>query len=164
MHRILAIIVTIIIPITLFTACLFQKSDEELIEARINRFLTAYNTGDLDAVIECLDAKTRNTYKSTMNLVENIGGALLGKVTETKIGLNLSDLFDFSDLFGISVGTISEDDILTVDIQEIIIEDETHATVNVTISYNTNIADLSEDAYFTMLKENGDWYIKNLEG
>ena len=53
--------------IVICSGCL-GKSDEELIRDRMNTFLTAYNSGDLQGVLQCMDAKTRNTYQSALNI------------------------------------------------------------------------------------------------
>lgn len=149
-RKFLAVIMALFLCFSLLSACASPKSDKELIESRINSFLKAYNSGDMDAVLECLDAKTKNTYKAAMN----IGNVLIGK---TGFGIKLSDLF------GISVGTMSEDDILTISDTTINMVDDTKATVDVTLGYKDKISDTQEKAFFTMIKEDNDWFIKNLE-
>lgn len=153
MRRVVLLLLIFIIVISMFSACDFLvKSDDVLIRTRIDCFLEAYNTGDMDAVLECLDAKTRNTYKSAMGLAEAFGGSFtgLGGIT-------------IKDIFGISVGMSSNGNILTVEIQQINIKDEHNAVVEATMSYTDKIQNFSDEAIFTMLKEDGDWYIKNFE-
>ena len=135
---------------SLLTACSYEKSDEELIESKINKFLQAYNSGDMDGVLECLDAKTKNTVKASMN----IGSALIGK---TGFGIT------FSDLFSLGIGTMSEEDVLTISEKTINIESDVKATVDVTLGYKDKLSDMQEKAIFTMVKEDDDWFIKNLE-
>lgn len=149
-RRFFAVITMLFLCFSLLSACTSPKSDEELIESRINNFLKAYNSGDIDAVLDCLDAKTRNTYKAAMN----IGNVLIGK---TGFG------FDLSDLFGLGVGLMSEDDILTISDTTINMVDDTKATVDVTLGYKDKMSDMQEKAFFTMIKEDNDWFIKNLE-
>ena len=36
--------------------------------------MLAYNSGDLDGVLDCLTSTTRSAYKLSMGLVESIGG------------------------------------------------------------------------------------------
>lgn len=148
--KILTVLIICLMCFSSMVGCVTTKSDEELIELKINQFLKAYNSGDMDSVLECLDSKTRNTYESAMN----IGNALIGK-SGFKIGI--------SDLFGIAVGTISEEDILTISEINIAIKNETEATVDVTLAYKDNISDTKESAYFTMVKEDNEWFIKNLQ-
>lgn len=156
MQRVWIAAITVFIFIASLGACSPQKSDEELIEARIDEFLTAYNTGDLDAVLNCLDAKTRNAYKSAIGITEALGGAV------PNVGGILGEI-SISDLFGISIGIMSKGDVLMVDIRQINIQDGTTATVDVTMGYKDKLDAFSSEAVFTMLKENGNWYIKNFE-
>ncbi|MBQ2933855.1 MAG: hypothetical protein IJE02_04525 [Clostridia bacterium] len=145
MRKIISVVTIIILLVILMTGCNFFKSDEQLIEERIEAFLDAYNSGDLDGVLECLDSRTRTTIESAIGITEAFTGGV-----------------EVSDVFGISIGTMSEGDILTVDIQEIKINDE-RATVEVLASYKDAAAGFSEPAVFTMKKEDRDWYIKNFE-
>ncbi len=131
----------------LLCSCSMFKTDEEKIEARILNFLTAYNSGDMDGVLESLDSKTRNTYRATINIVQGIAGMK----------------FDISDLFAVSIGTMSETDALTIEILEININDDENATVNAIMSYKDNIQQASDNVVLTMIKENNEWYIKNIE-
>lgn len=146
MRKVVAILIAVILPITLFISC-GKKSDEELIEARINHFVTAYNTGDMDEVINCMDALSRNTLKGILGLSSSILGGLGG------FDLNLSDLF------GVSVGLLGGD-LMKVEIQEITLTDETHATVTVTMNLDFGYTEeASGAAYFSMVKEEDDWFI-----
>lgn len=149
-RRFLAVIMMLLLCFSLLSACTFQKSDEELIESRIDQFLKAYNAGDMEAILDCLDTKTKNTYEAAMN----IGNILIGK---TGFDINLSDLFS------ISVGTMSEGDILTISDTTINISDDTKATVYVTLGYKDKMNDTQEKAFFTMIKEDNDWFINDLE-
>lgn len=144
--KLITILIICLMCFYTMVGCTTTKSDEELIESKINQFFKAYNSGDMDSFLECLDCKTRNTYKSAMN----IGNALIGK-SGFKIGI--------SDLIGIAVGTMSEEDILTISQINIAIKSETEATVDVTLAYKTEISDIK----VTMIKEDNDWFIKNLE-
>lgn len=127
-----------------------QKTDEQLIEERIDEFATAYNNGDYDGVLECLDTKTRNTYNAMMN----VGGALLG-------GFGLDMGISLSDLFSLGVGFIAVDEVMAFDIHSIEVGDNGTAVVDVTIK--SAVGGFSEKAYFTMKKEKDDWFIRNLQ-
>lgn len=149
-RRIFGMLTLMLLIFQLF-ACDFQKSDESMIEARIDEFTTAYNSGDWDGVMKCLDSKTRNTCESLINLSESIGGAAFG------VNIKLSDLFS------IGVGLIPEDEILRISIVEVIIENEESATVDANLQFNDSISDTEETVTISMVKENGDWYIKNMQ-
>lgn len=129
------------------------KSDDVIIENRIDKFLKNYNSGDYDGVLDCLDLKTKNTYKS----VSNIGNAIIGK-TGFKISL--------ADLFGISVGVLSSDDLLKVSDMNINIISENNAEVKAVLSYKNDAASAFNSTInvcFVMVKENNDWFIKDLK-
>ena len=132
--------------------CLYspEKSDDELIRARIDQFQKSYNTGDIHAVLECMDAKTRNTYQAAMN----VGNVLIGK---TGFGIALSDLFS------LGIGALSEGDVLNLSDIRIHMTDSTHATVDVALQYQDLLCENQEEAFFTMVKEDGDWFIINFE-
>ncbi len=133
-------------------ACGKPKSDEEMITERIDSFVNAYNTGDLDAVLDCMDAKTRNSFKGQFELAENLGSDLLGYS------------FDVYSMFGVGIGMTSEDDALEVSNLNIDMKGEEKATVEVDMSIQGVDGGFSDKGYFTMLKENDDWYIKDFEG
>lgn len=126
------------------------KTDEQLIEERIERFAEVYNNGDYDGVLECLDTKTRNTVSAMMN----VGAAILGE-----FGFDMG--ISLSDLFSLGVGLIGDDEILTFDIHSIDVQSANLAVVEVTMK--SAVGNLSEAAVFTMRKEDDDWYIRNLE-
>ena len=56
MKRGIALLAAVCMLIVICSGCL-GKSDEELILDRMNTFLTAYNSGDLQGVLQCMDAK-----------------------------------------------------------------------------------------------------------
>ena len=124
-------------------------SDEEMIENRIDRFLRSYNTGDLEGVLSCMDAKTRKAFQSAINIGQGIAG-MLGAG-----GISLSDLF------GLSVGMSENDELLGVEIYSIKIENESaDVIVKMTYAYNGG-ATHEENALFEMLKEDDDWFIRD---
>ena len=129
-----------------FSVC--AKSDETLIEDRVNTFLTAYNSGDMEEVIACFDAKTRNTYKAAMN----IGNGLIG-MTGFDVGI--------ADLFGLGVALMSDEDVLKLDDMEISIISDNRAIVQGPLSYRENQKSYSGTVKLLLVKENGDWYISN---
>lgn len=128
----------------------YFKSDEELIQSRIDQFLYAFNSGDTEGILECMDQKTRNGLQASVNMAN----ALVGKT-----GFKL----DFSDLFSMGVWQMSEGDVLEISDMIIEITGEDQARVDVTLSYEDKMSEMEDEAFFTMVKEDGDWFIENLE-
>ena len=137
--------------LVVFVGSYFFKSDERMINERIDAFLDAYNSGNMQGVMECFDAKTRNKYQGMMG----IGNALISGSS----GFG----FSISDMFGVGVGTMSEGDILTISDRSITIDSETTATVIGILSYKDKHAEMSDRAVITMVKEDGEWFIKDIE-
>ena len=79
---------------------------------------------------------------------------LIGK---TGYGVSLSDMF------GLSVGTMSDDDILKIKDLTITIDSETTATAEGVMSYNDKMASKTDKVTFKMVKEDGDWFIKDMK-
>lgn len=148
-RSITAIFLTLALSLSI-VGCSFQKSDLEMIEDRIDAFLSAYNSGDLSAVFECLDVKTRNTYKALFG----IGNSLVGM---TGFGIDIYDLWAFS------VGTMSDGDMLTINIDDINFVDENHAIVSAAIRYKSTASGYTENVQIIMTKENGDWFLNDPE-
>ena len=130
-----------------FSGC--KKSDEELIEARIEAFVDAYNDGDMDALLECMDRKSRKQLQATMNILGALSGALLG------VDISLSDLFSL----GISM---TDEDWLTVTISNITVDGD-EAVVNGKMSLNNGHFTENDSVTFFMLKEDSDWYVQDMK-
>lgn len=160
MKKILALLLVIVMALGGFSACkkyddetgkpstsATQPTNEELIAKKINKFLTAYNTGDMDEVLKCLDAKTRNELQAWMNLLGGVAGGLLG------FDISLSDLFTL----GISM---AKEDFMKLEIKNITIIDASNAVV-------TTVMDMIGDEesttiYFEMVYEDDGWYIHDM--
>ncbi len=147
----LALLLCALIILTALTACDINrfekpKTDEELIEERIDMFLTAYNSGDMETVLSCLDAKTRNAFEVMFKLM----GGLAGSYT----GIDI----DISDLFSLGIYSV-EDDFMELNISEINIESDKKATVTATMDMpnSKNIP-----IYIYMVYENEGWYIRDM--
>ncbi|MBO5317081.1 MAG: hypothetical protein J6A74_01400 [Oscillospiraceae bacterium] len=147
MKRAIAFVLTAIIVIGILTAC-GVKSDRELIQDRVDVFLSAYNAGDMEETLECFDAKTRNTYKSAMN----VGNALIG-MTGLNIGLG--------DIFGLGVGLLSDEEMLRLEEMEIEILSDTEAVVSAKLYFESYEESSVKDICLTLVKENGDWYFES---
>ncbi|MBQ8146561.1 MAG: hypothetical protein IJ039_07230 [Clostridia bacterium] len=149
--RLLSIILLLAVCLSCFASCNpFKKSegltDEELITRRVNTFLTAYNDGDMDAVFDCLDAKTGNKFKALFNVVGGIAGGLLG-----------IDI-DLTDLFSLGVGVV-DGDYMRLQINDINIVDESNAIVTATMDLQHS---QTATIYFIMVYEKDDWYIHDM--
>ena len=153
---------------SLASCSMFQKSDEELIAERVGAFLNAYNNGDMDGVLACMDDKTRNMMKASMN----VAGGIFGGLT----GFN----FNTSDLFALGMG-IWDDGALFLNITDINILDKENAVVTTEVDLEktmeavenqfgqwidvSSIEMLNEytiEIYFTMVYENDGWYISDM--
>ena len=73
MKRFFALILALILLLPCVASCSKEKEEvpttEELIKERIEQFVTAYNDGDMETVLDCLDAKTRNAFQAMLNLL-----------------------------------------------------------------------------------------------
>lgn len=150
MKRVTALALALFTVLALFCGC-SAKSDEELIKDRINSFMKAYNSGDMDGVSESLSSKTRAATKAIFSMAEAMGG-MLGMD-----GVSLSDLFSL----GVA---IAGDDVLDVSIGNIDITDEENATVETTLSlsYGDLVEKTDYSISFVMVKEDDDWFIDNM--
>lgn len=135
----------------MFSGCAGFKSDEQLITERIQDFTEAYNSGDFEETLKSMDSKTRNTYQAAAD----IGGSLFAGWS----GLSL----DYGDLFALGVGTAQADELMTIQIESVSIEGEeavavTQMDYEVGFGYGT----VSMKVEFELIKEKGDWYIKEM--
>lgn len=148
------VILTIATIITVMTVagCNINKTDEELINRRIEAFFEAYNAGDMEGGVKCLDSKTKNTYESAMNMTN----ALIGK---TGFSIKLSDIF------GVAVGVISEGDLLKASEMNITLTSDETANVNTVLSYSdkTGMGNFAEKVLISMKKEKSDWFIEDIK-
>lgn len=139
--------------IILLPACNMFKSDTDKIKDRAQCFVTAYNAGDIDGIIDCLDSKTRITLKSALGL----SNAILGNLIDIDVSLQ--------DIFGVGIG-LTEDDMMTdFELNEVIINSDT-ATAEVSFVYSDEFNSgekKNEKGIFYFKKENNDWYISDLK-
>lgn len=121
------------------------KSDEELIENRVQEFVSAYNAGDLEGVIACADTQSRMFIKGM--------AGLLGVAT----GEDINSLM--VDLFGISSSVAIDGKLLTVNSIDIQMDSQERAKVNASICYKDYQQQVEDVLRLVMVKEKGDWYI-----
>lgn len=153
MKRIFSIALCLCLLSTVLCSCDLlskPKSDEQLIDERIDQFLRAFNTGDFEGVLACMDAKSRRAAQSAIN-----------------IGEGILDMLDYggiklADLFGLSVGLSENDEVVGIQIYSAEIG-ETTATLLAHMTYRQTFMGASqsykEDWKIEMLKEEGDWFI-----
>jgi len=123
-----------------------SPTDTEMITERIETFLKAYNSGDMDKVLKCLDAKTRNAFQAMLNLLGGLAGSAAG--------FNI----DLSDLFSLGVSTVSGD-FMELEIADIKVIEKSTATVTTTMDL-TGMGMMT--IYFEMVYEDGGWYIHDM--
>ncbi len=152
MKKFLLLILIIVMALGCFVSCKnydenkAPPTNEELITERIETFLTAYNTGDMEAVLECLDAKTRNAFQAILNMLGGLAGSAAG-----------FDI-DLKDLFSLGVST-TQGDFMELEITNINVIDSLSATAT-TIMKLTGAG--TQTIYFEMVYENDGWYIHDM--
>lgn len=154
MKKFLSILLALVMMLTCFVSCknngeenkTTPPTNEELITERIETFLTAYNDGDMEVVLECLDAKTRNAFQAMLNIL----GGLAGNAA----GFNI----DLSDLFSLGVSTTSGD-FMQLEVTDITVIDSANATAT-TKMFLTGAG--TQIIYFEMVYEHNGWYIHDM--
>ena len=153
--RILALLLAVFMIMTALVSCIGddgndgdggdgdkpKKTDEELIKERIAMFVDSFDDVDSDAFLGCFDARTRNTMNASLNLV----GGLLGSI-------DLRDIFTLT--FAMVPGGTLAATVTAVEINGTTAKATANVTVGTYGPYPT---------YFHMVKENGGWYITELE-
>lgn len=148
--RLMALVLVFAAMLTLLMGCdRFVKSDEDLIRERLDALMEACNSGDLDAMLDCLDKSSRKTYSALFS----IGNSLLGGLT----GIDI----DVRDVMAVILG-FSPQDFFEMQIESIDFDSEETATVTVTVSFTdpqTGEKISQEGLELPMIKEKRDWYI-----
>ncbi len=149
--NVIILAIAAIVTVMTVAGCGGKKTDEELITERIESFVEAYNNGDMEEAIECMDSKSRNALESAMNMAN----ALIGKT-----GFDIS----MGDLFGLAV-SMSESELLKIDDISITYISDENADVSAGLSYNdkiTGTANFEEQIIIKMKKEKSDWFIEDM--
>ncbi len=124
-------------------------TDEELIRECVQTFITAYNEGDMDTVLNCLNAKNRNAMEAILNLVGGAVGSYIG------VDINLKDLF------AIGVSTVSGD-LMKLNITDISITSNSDGK-SATVTTSMDLAGTgAQTVYFSMVYEHDGWYIGDM--
>ncbi len=138
-----------LIMVMLLTGCVFFKSDEQKMKDKINRFITSYNSGDVDAMTETLDSQSRQVINSTLNIADSLIGSFTG------FNISIKDVFSLCFNFS---GNFERLTIISFDDFQI---KESSAVVYVSVVGSKSGAESSQSATFKMIKENGDWFIRD---
>lgn len=142
--RLLLLMCALGLTSTILCGC---KSDEVKIQERLDAVVFAFNSGDMEGVLDCYDAKTRNVNKAVLG----IGDSLLG-MGGIDIGL--------SSMFALAVGLRSNGELVRIeDVQITMNSDRTVAKVEAVLCYEDTGSAFDAPLQITMVKENGDWYI-----
>ena len=146
MRKRIAVIILLFIIVAVVVTIVERsfKTDAELVRVRIDEFEKAYNGGDLEGVLSCMDRKNQNKYEGSIGILNGLIGLS---------GLNIG----LENLFGVGVG-MSDDDVMSIKIDKINIDGGT-AVVNGKMT----LYGVTQSAAFDMVKENNNWYIKKIK-
>lgn len=145
MKKILTVVLAAAIAIFLFLG-IGGKTDEEMIADRINAFARAYNSGDMEEAIGCMDAKSRNAYMAALQ----VGDAIIG-LTGFDIGM--------TDLFSLGIAIAEEGEAIQFTNLDIEMNSDSDASVRALMYLEGYGTEYGKKIAFHMVKENGDWYL-----
>lgn len=128
----------------MMTGCSSVKSNEDLIQDKLEKFCVSYNAGDLEPVLKCFDSETRRLYETAVKIGNGIAS--------NEWGIELSDLFSLGSALS---------------------EDATIENLNITvINIDGQEASIEGDLYLgdgvicqveiAMVEENGDWFMQEI--
>ena len=115
------------------------KRDEDKIRERLDTFVTAYNHGDYEGILECIEPVRRKQYEAATNIMGGVGSGLLG--------FN----FSISDLVGLGAMFMPEEEKVSLEITRISMLDGGKAIVYARTAWS--------DVKYTMVKVGRDWYL-----
>lgn len=146
MKRVVAVA---LVAALLLSSCSFFKSDEQKMEDKIEKFITSYNSGDVDGMIDTLDSQSRHVAEASLSIADSLLGSLTG------IGISVKDVFSLCINFSDDFDTLK---ILSFDDFQI---EADAATVYVTVEGSQAGEESIQQAVFKMVKESRDWYIND---
>ena len=140
----LAVVMMVVVVVVVVNGGGFTpKTDEELIRERIEAFEQAYNDGDYDGILDCLDSGMRAATEISMGLMDNLMGEMIG------FDIGMSDMFGLAGLMG---------DFCEIEIKNIAISGDT-ATVDIVMNLNMYGESASEATTLPMVKQGRKWLI-----
>lgn len=140
MRKAISLFLTICLLTLTVTACSSsQPTDEELVEESVSHFLHAFNRGTADEMMSCFSSAER----------ERLGGQNIADVlwVAIAIGLGVENVGDTARLTDITVSVYRED----------------MASAYAKLSYTGDSGDYTGQVLFSLVKENGGWYVENYE-
>lgn len=152
------IIVLTMVVVALVSAVfiIFNKSDEEKILDKLDDFASAFNSGDSDAMVKCLDKRSQSALKGMIG----VSSAVIKQGDNFFSGLFKEDENLLSDIFGLSVGATEAQ--LTIEVIDITFISDKKAKIEANLIYTDNYlyenTDIDKET-FIMVKEKSDWYI-----
>ena len=146
---VLAVIAAAVFAVNHFNLLNLFKSDETLIRERIEALEDAYNDGDWDGMMECLDGPTQAIMELTMDFADGLISGAGG------FDVSMRDMFSLG-------GLLLPGDNFRLEIKNIDIDGD-RAVVTVVMYAELDDIKESEEAEFPMVKEDNDWYIGGLD-
>lgn len=150
-HKKLVIAIIAIIcaaAIAMTGTLVFGESKEEQVLAALDKFAIAFNSGDMEALYETMDSKSRNAVKSS----SKIGSGLSGVDIQSWMSLLLS-------LSGMN----SSEPVLKIEVHSIVFESGKKATLNSTMitTVPSVFGNQTEKTKvpINMVKEKGEWRV-----
>lgn len=128
----------------MMAGCESVKSNEELIQDKLEKFCVSYNAGDLEQVLTCFDSETRRLYEAAVKIGNGIAS--------NEWGMELSDLFSLGSAMS-EDATIENLNIALINIEkrEAFVEGQMYLGDGVKCQVE-----------ITMIQENGDWFLQEV--
>ena len=149
------IIILSVVIVLVSGVCLYNLNKNPQPEDVIQKFEIAYNTSNIDMMIECCEPSVQKIYKGMMEVGSELFGVDLGTI--------ISGMGGFNDIFGAEYGYGTANITITVNSKEVI--SDVKVKFNVTMQYiyrNANIPDNAPDKADTVIyvvKIDDEWYI-----
>lgn len=152
LRKTVSFILLFLISINLCACSPNEPTPEEVVE----KLETAFNTSNIDMMLECYEPSVQNMYKGLMEL----GGQALGGIDLETV---INGLGGFADVFGSEIGYEMPTVHFIINDRKVI--SETKVKMNITQIYKYNSANhpknapdkITSDMYF--VKIDGKWYI-----
>lgn len=147
--RLLALLLVLSLALTNFTGC--AASEKKEIKATIKEFNEAARNVDMDGMLNCIDPKVAAPI--------NMGTGILGSL----LGVDVSEMVNYIVHDVLKIDAESNDFLRTLKIETgKITVNETKATVECTIKYESGSDKYEKGAVLTMTKSGEKWYISSI--
>jgi len=147
--RVVSIMLVVVMlgAVMILSSCAAPKTDRQMIEERVNQFISCVNVGNIDGSLECLDSHSRSVANSALSLMNSVFGQLTGSSIDLKDLLNLGSLF-MGDYASVSIQSFND---VTINGDS--------AVANITIFDSINGTSETQTVDLPLKKENGDWFL-----